>query len=39
MTAMEGALIHENVWIDKYKYDDAEKIYFENLGKVSSLHY
>lgn len=29
------AIVQENVWLDKYKYDQAEKLYFENLAKVS----
>ncbi|XP_054267460.1 probable elongation factor 1-delta isoform X3 [Macrosteles quadrilineatus] len=29
-------LAQEKVWFDKYKYEDAEKVYFENLSKVSS---
>lgn len=33
---LELALSQEKIWFDKYKYDEAEKIYFEKLAKVSS---
>nr|ABD98761.1 putative elongation factor 1 delta [Graphocephala atropunctata] len=33
---MEVALAQEKIWFDKYKYEEAEKAYFENLSKVSS---
>lgn len=33
---LELALSQEKVWFDKYKYDEAEKVYFEKLAKVSS---
>lgn len=29
-------LQHEKVWLDKFKYDDAERQYYESLSKVSS---
>jgi len=28
--------LKKKIWFDKYKYEDAEKVYFENLSKVSS---
>jgi hypothetical protein len=31
---MTSTLIHERNWADKYKYEDAEKQYFEKLAKV-----
>ncbi|XP_075237582.1 putative elongation factor 1-delta isoform X2 [Lycorma delicatula] len=33
---MTSPLVHEKVWFNKYKYDEAERQYFENLAKVSS---
>ncbi|XP_054267459.1 elongation factor 1-delta isoform X2 [Macrosteles quadrilineatus] len=30
-------LAQEKVWFDKYKYEDAEKVYFENLSKLLAL--
>jgi hypothetical protein len=32
---MSSPLVHEKVWVDKYKYEEAEKQYFERLSKVS----
>lgn len=31
---MESALAQEKIWFDKYKYEEAEKVYYENLAKV-----
>ncbi|XP_054267461.1 elongation factor 1-delta isoform X4 [Macrosteles quadrilineatus] len=30
-------LAQEKVWFDKYKYEDAEKVYFENLSKMDGI--
>ncbi|XP_046672348.1 elongation factor 1-delta isoform X2 [Homalodisca vitripennis] len=34
---MEVALAQEKIWFDKYKYEEAEKAYFENLSKLQKL--
>uniref|UniRef100_A0A1B6KQ50 Translation elongation factor EF1B beta/delta subunit guanine nucleotide exchange domain-containing protein n=1 Tax=Graphocephala atropunctata TaxID=36148 RepID=A0A1B6KQ50_9HEMI len=34
---MEVALAQEKIWFDKYKYEEAEKAYFENLSKLQNL--
>ncbi|KAF4527826.1 hypothetical protein B566_EDAN016310 [Ephemera danica] len=34
--AMSAPFIHENIWADKYKYEEAEKQYFERLAKGCS---
>lgn len=31
-------LVHENIWTDKAKYDDAERQYYERLTKVGDFH-
>ncbi|XP_072266641.1 elongation factor 1-delta isoform X2 [Pyxicephalus adspersus] len=31
-----SCLSTENIWFDKYKYDDAEKQYYERLGKAGT---
>jgi hypothetical protein len=31
---MSSPLVHEKVWFEKDKYDEAERIYYENLVKV-----
>lgn len=33
---MSSPLVHEKVWFEKDKYDEAERIYYENLVKGSS---
>uniref|UniRef100_A0A6M2DTF3 Putative elongation factor 1 beta/delta chain n=1 Tax=Xenopsylla cheopis TaxID=163159 RepID=A0A6M2DTF3_XENCH len=34
---MASPLVMDNVWIDKTKYDDAEKQYFERLSKMDGI--
>jgi hypothetical protein len=31
---MTSPLVHEKIWLEKGKYDEAERQYFENLAKV-----
>jgi hypothetical protein len=31
---MTSPLVHEKVWFEKGKYDEAERQYFESLAKV-----
>jgi hypothetical protein len=31
---MSFPLLHEKVWYEKGKYDEAERLYYENLAKV-----
>lgn len=31
---MFGGLVKERVWLDKAKYADAERVYYEKLSKV-----
>jgi hypothetical protein len=31
---MTSPLVHEKVWFEKGKYDEAERQYYENLAKV-----
>lgn len=32
-----SALVHERVWLDKNVYNDAERVYYESLSKVSTV--
>ena len=34
---MSSPLIHEKVWFEKNKYDEAERLYYENLVKVRQI--
>lgn len=34
---MEVHLIQEKVWLDKNKYEEAERIYYENKAKVNLI--
>jgi len=31
---MNSPLLHEKVWFEKDKYDEAERLFYENLVKV-----
>jgi hypothetical protein len=31
---MTSPLVHEKIWFEKGKYDEAERQHFENLAKV-----
>lgn len=35
---MAATLAYETVWIDKARYDDAERQYFEKLAKVCKVY-
>jgi hypothetical protein len=34
---MSSPLLHEKVWFEKNKYDEAERLYYENLVKVRQI--
>lgn len=34
---MASPLAHEKVWFNKHKCEEAERQYFENLAKVSTI--
>jgi len=36
-SVMSSPLIHEKVWFEKNKYDEAERLYYENLVKVRQI--
>ena len=34
---MSSPLLHEKVWFEKNKYDEAERLYYESVVKVRQI--